>query len=250
MSVFLIPIQLCEELERIMKKIWWQSNQRRNRGINWTAWDKLCLPKSKGGMGFKKLHETNLALLEPNPGSEDYTVGQLIITGENNWDYNLLVDLFNEEDRRQIMQIPLTSLGREDRMYWIHDKKGAYSVKSGYQLLILDSFVYSHTAMESFWSSLWRYKIPAKVRNLHWRASLNVLPTANQLRAKRVDMDSHCPVCLMHEESIFHVLVSCEFAQQVWKAVGVISAPPWLLISKSGSLSSSKIINKNKRSSL
>ncbi|KAL2495159.1 putative Uncharacterized mitochondrial protein [Forsythia ovata] len=67
------------------------------------------------------------------------------------------------EDRRQILQIPLTSLGREDRMYWIHDKKGSYLVKSGYHRLMVDSFVHSQTVMESFWSNLWKYKIPAKV---------------------------------------------------------------------------------------
>ncbi|CAI9759335.1 unnamed protein product [Fraxinus pennsylvanica] len=123
------------------------------------------------------------------------------------------------------MKIPLTAHGREDRMYWIHDKKGTYSVRSGYKLVMADSFKHSHTTIESFWNKIWRYKILAKVRNLIWRASLNVLPTTDQLRAKRVDVDSHCPVCLMHEESVLHVFVPCEFAEKVWETVGVASSP-------------------------
>ncbi|CAI9782598.1 unnamed protein product [Fraxinus pennsylvanica] len=106
--------------------------------------------------------------------------------GENSWDYNLLADLFNEVDRGQITKIPLTAHGREDRMYWIHDKKGVYTVRSGYKLLMGNSFIHSHTAIESFWNKFWRYKIPAKVRNLLWRALRNVLPTVDQLRAKFV----------------------------------------------------------------
>lgn len=33
------------------------------KGIRWLSWTKLCLHKLQGGLGFKKLHEFNLALL-------------------------------------------------------------------------------------------------------------------------------------------------------------------------------------------
>ncbi|CAI9760115.1 unnamed protein product [Fraxinus pennsylvanica] len=162
---------------------------------------------------------------EPSPGVEDATVDQLILPGENSWDHDLLADLFSEEDRGQIMKIPLTAHGREDRMYWIHDKKGVYSVRSGYKSLMADSFIHSYSTTENFWKELWRLKIPAKVRNLIWRASLNVLPTVDQLRVRKVEVDSHCPVCSIHDESVLHAFVSCEFAQKIWEAVGVVNSP-------------------------
>ncbi|CAI9785558.1 unnamed protein product [Fraxinus pennsylvanica] len=155
--------------------------------------------------------------LEPSSGREDTTVDQLILPGENSWDYDLLADLFSEEDRGQIMKIPLTVHGREDQMYWIHDKKGVYSIRSGYKSLMADSFIHSYSTIESFWTKLWRFKIPAKVRNLIWRASLNVLPTVDQLRARKVEVDNHCPVCSIHDESVLHAFVSCEFAQKLWR---------------------------------
>lgn len=62
-SIFLLPISLCEEIERLMNKFWWLSNMEKSSGIRWLAWDKMCSPKKFGGMGFKQIKEFNIALL-------------------------------------------------------------------------------------------------------------------------------------------------------------------------------------------
>lgn len=33
------------------------------RGIHWKAWDRPCIPKKDGGLGFKDLRAFNLAIL-------------------------------------------------------------------------------------------------------------------------------------------------------------------------------------------
>lgn len=63
MSVFLLPVGLCEEIERVMNGYWWGCEGERNKGIRWKAWSHLCIPKKMGGMGFRRLREFNLALL-------------------------------------------------------------------------------------------------------------------------------------------------------------------------------------------
>ena len=63
MSVFLLPISLCTELERMMNSFWWGQNGSSNRGIKWMSWDRICGHKMEGGLGFRKLHEFNLAML-------------------------------------------------------------------------------------------------------------------------------------------------------------------------------------------
>ncbi|XP_019170994.1 PREDICTED: uncharacterized protein LOC109166499 [Ipomoea nil] len=62
MSIFLLPISLCASLERLMNRYWWEKSTTVD-GIHWMAWDRMCVPKKYGGMGFKKLHEFNLTLL-------------------------------------------------------------------------------------------------------------------------------------------------------------------------------------------
>ncbi|XP_019175849.1 PREDICTED: uncharacterized protein LOC109171175 [Ipomoea nil] len=62
MSIYLLPTTLCASLERLMNRYWWGQNGS-DSSIHWLAWDRMCKPKKFGGMGFKRLHEFNLALL-------------------------------------------------------------------------------------------------------------------------------------------------------------------------------------------
>ncbi|XP_042983363.1 uncharacterized protein LOC122312776 [Carya illinoinensis] len=62
MSCFLFPKTLCHELEMMMAKFWWGDHSRENK-IHWCRWEKLCVSKFQGGMGFRDLHLFNLALL-------------------------------------------------------------------------------------------------------------------------------------------------------------------------------------------
>jgi len=63
MGVFLLPVYLCEELQRMMNSYWWGTNQEHGRGIIWQGWDRLCRKKDIGGLGFINLLCFNIALL-------------------------------------------------------------------------------------------------------------------------------------------------------------------------------------------
>lgn len=63
MSVFLLPKKLCTEMENIMCRYWWRASSKKPKSIHWMSWDRLCAKKSEWGMGFRKLHEFNVALL-------------------------------------------------------------------------------------------------------------------------------------------------------------------------------------------
>ncbi|RVX23698.1 putative mitochondrial protein [Vitis vinifera] len=63
MSTFLLPISLSEELQKMMNSFWWGPKSDGGRRINWLSWDKLCLRKEEGGLGFRNLRDFNLAML-------------------------------------------------------------------------------------------------------------------------------------------------------------------------------------------
>ena len=62
MSTFLLPLELCENLACAIAQFWWSSNPPK-RGIHWAKWEKVCLHREESGIGFRLIHEFNLALL-------------------------------------------------------------------------------------------------------------------------------------------------------------------------------------------
>lgn len=61
-SLFKIPRTVCDGIKSVLAKYWW-GQTRNEKKIHWISWDKLCSPKSKGGLGFPDIHAFNLAML-------------------------------------------------------------------------------------------------------------------------------------------------------------------------------------------
>ena len=53
MSCFLLLEKLCEELTGMIKQFWW-GQMKNEKKLAWLSWDKMCLPKEKGGLGFRR----------------------------------------------------------------------------------------------------------------------------------------------------------------------------------------------------
>lgn len=62
MSCFLLPQNVTNKLQSAISHFWWSTKQN-NKGMHWIAWDKICVPLDKGGLGFCDLKNFNLALL-------------------------------------------------------------------------------------------------------------------------------------------------------------------------------------------
>ncbi|KAH9726440.1 reverse transcriptase domain-containing protein [Citrus sinensis] len=63
MNTYLLPMELCREIERMMNSFWWGRKGPGSGGIIWMKWDRMCKPKTHGGIGFKRLHMFNVAML-------------------------------------------------------------------------------------------------------------------------------------------------------------------------------------------
>uniref|UniRef100_A0A803QIF3 Reverse transcriptase zinc-binding domain-containing protein n=1 Tax=Cannabis sativa TaxID=3483 RepID=A0A803QIF3_CANSA len=301
MSVFLLPLDITRDMEKTMNKFWWQGSNKAKNGIHWFSWDRLCMHKSKGGMGFRSLRDFNLSMLgkqgwrlmtRPNslvakvfkaryfpngtffsaelgnnpsfvwrslleaqdlvrkgtrwcvgsgedinvlhepwlpceeqpfiesthPGLLGSKVCNLMEVGGGSWDKEILDDLFEERDKKLILDIPLHSTQGRDKLHWIHETSGFYSVKSAYKLLqkVQGRWQQLEDEQTKFWTKFWRLKIPPKVKNLVWRAGRECLPTLKQLRLRRVDVQALCPICRVAEESIEHALLLCTQPKLVW----------------------------------
>ena len=58
----------------------------------------------------------------------------LWIPGHKEWDVELIQELFSETDASAIINIPVSTQNHPDTILWHHDKRGHYTVKSGYHV--------------------------------------------------------------------------------------------------------------------
>ncbi|GKA92770.1 hypothetical protein Tco_0814695 [Tanacetum coccineum] len=61
-SVFIIPSRFLLELEQVMRGFLWCQGELR-KGKAKVAWEAVCLPKVKGGLGIRRLEDFNKALI-------------------------------------------------------------------------------------------------------------------------------------------------------------------------------------------
>ncbi|XP_021623023.1 uncharacterized protein LOC110622729 [Manihot esculenta] len=62
-SLFLLPVDTCKDIEIIMNSFFWGNGKDNGDGIRWFRWKRLAVPKVAGGLGYWELRQFNLALV-------------------------------------------------------------------------------------------------------------------------------------------------------------------------------------------
>lgn len=62
MSTFLLPLNVCRELDKITQRFWWNVTPDKKNFLAFKTWDELCTPRESGGLGFRLNHEFNQAM--------------------------------------------------------------------------------------------------------------------------------------------------------------------------------------------
>ncbi|XP_019189723.1 PREDICTED: uncharacterized protein LOC109184133 isoform X1 [Ipomoea nil] len=108
---------------------------------------------------------------------------------------------------------------QHDRIIWVKDDKGVYTVKSCYQKL-QGTFL---TDQIPFRTKAWKLKLPPKIKTFFWQLCSSTLPTVDLLRLRRVQVSPICQLCSSAEESAFHLFVKCPLAISCWDHIGCVT---------------------------
>ena len=110
----------------------------------------------------------------------------------------------------------------EDELFWLLEKSGNYSTKSGYAL----AKVHNGKPHEPFdWKKLvWNVQCSPKLRHFLWKLKNNALAVGEALVKKGIHVDGKCKRC-GEPESIYHVMFSCITAQKVWALTPLLMLP-------------------------
>ncbi|XP_019189682.1 PREDICTED: uncharacterized protein LOC109184096 [Ipomoea nil] len=240
MSIYLIPITLCASLERLMNRYWW-GHGGQGSSIHWLAWDRMCKPKKHGGMGFKRLHEFNLALLAKqgwrlltNPTSlmarvfkaryfPTTSFYEAVMGGNPSYVWRSIMasqDLLKSGCRRRIGNGASTQVWTAP---WLPDHQNPYietdQVDHAHPMRVSD-LIDSHTGT-------WNHEILHHLFNPRDVDLILRLPVCMEYEdIWRVDIINVCPLCGLVEECVMHIFCLCPYAINVWQ-LSQFQIPPF-----------------------
>nr|GEX07753.1 RNA-directed DNA polymerase, eukaryota, reverse transcriptase zinc-binding domain protein [Tanacetum cinerariifolium] len=103
-----------------------------------------------------------------------------------------------------------------DKWSWSGDVSGVFRVRS--LAKNIDNILLSNCRVGEH--HIWNSWIPRKTNICTWRASLNRLPTRSNLASRGVPLSSsHCPFCMVEEETLVHCIISCPHVLSIWRKI-------------------------------
>ncbi|XP_059068327.1 uncharacterized protein LOC131858877 [Cryptomeria japonica] len=167
MSNLKAPKEVVVSLQDTLRSFLWNNNRDGKSRIPLLAWDKVCLPKELGGSGIRNLENQNLALgaklvwkLYDNPASlwarimfakylsngdrESVFRAESLPKGSAIWNFMwksidfLPISSSLKEDFYSTLRNRIIILSElDDELIWTKNSTGKYSVKDGYNSLIM-----------------------------------------------------------------------------------------------------------------
>lgn len=62
MQMTFLPKRVCDEIDKACRNFIW-GDGREGEKVHLVAWDKICSPKFKGGLGLRKSRHVNMAFM-------------------------------------------------------------------------------------------------------------------------------------------------------------------------------------------
>ena len=145
-------------------------------------------------------------------------VAKLIDFERHTWKTIMVQDIFNPISTQAILSIPIPIRLRPDKLVWVLESKGLFSVKSAYKKLLPNPP--SQVVTEVNWSKLWKMRGPEIIKMFLWRVAVNALPTRENLMSRMDISEPWCVLCNQEVESASHLFFKCPAAKALWFFAG------------------------------
>jgi ribonuclease HI len=154
-------------------------------------------------------------------GAYTSSVNDLMLPNEKMWDKEKLENMFTNDVVGRILNIPLFDICENDRLVWMDDLNGQYSVKSGYKLMLNSTGRVQEERQQEDWNCLWKIHAPPRAKHLLWRICKGCLPTRTRLQERCVQCPLSCPICEQSNEDEWHILFTCNVSEQARQSSGL-----------------------------
>jgi len=147
-------------------------------------------------------------------GVHSLSVFDLIAADERVWDIDKIEFLFPNDMVQAILDTPLFAEVQIDRITWMMERTGRYTVKTGYKLAMIELRHTDRFHVDGEWHRIWKVNSPHKARNLLWRICRECVPTRLRLQSRHVQCEMICPWCDTAVEDDWHASVGCTVARE------------------------------------
>ncbi|GAU37194.1 hypothetical protein TSUD_30590 [Trifolium subterraneum] len=197
----------------------WQARQILSLGCRW---------RIGSGVNIRVMHDpwlrgsANRWVPSPQPaGVYQLSVRDLLHENYKAWNIVKVRNLFSKDVAEKILETPLVSSVREDKVVWEEERNGCYSVKFGYKLAMRYIIGSDKYHVMGNWDGIWKAQAPHKASHLLWCLCRGCLPTRSRLLERRVECTLNCPVCDEEIEDELHVFFRCAVARDSWSVAGL-----------------------------
>lgn len=142
--------------------------------------------------------------------NKDATVAEMTLE-DGNWDFDAISSIVPSEVGDWIRGIHPPVEGISDRLKWLGEQNGAFTVKSCYQKFMGESL----GIKDSKWKCIWDWKGLERIRFFLWIVGHDRLNT-NSRRATWCGCSALCAWCDNMEENTTHILRDYRIAKEIW----------------------------------
>lgn len=151
----------------------------------------------------------------PNEGvdiSHFRKVGTFNDFSSNDQNHRLVKQTFCEEFGAEILKILWPPITCEDKLIWLGNYRGNFSVKECYNFNICRK---SSNLITNSLRKLWKLRIHEHLKLFLWRILANVIPTQEVIVEKVGKGDKDCPFCEAEVKTSLHIFNRCPWVQAI-----------------------------------
>ncbi|XP_074300282.1 uncharacterized protein LOC141631521 [Silene latifolia] len=143
-----------------------------------------------------------------------------LLLDSTHWSSKAVFKYFNTASAKSICAMELPSEPTDDYIYWKFTEDGSYSAKSGYSYLLKlaqhSSASRSHTS--SLFGLIWKLPCQPHIKLFLWKIVNQILPTADVLIRRGMNVSPTCCFCHLDSESLSHLFRDCDIVKRLWLA--------------------------------
>ncbi|KAK9290816.1 hypothetical protein L1049_008994 [Liquidambar formosana] len=143
-------------------------------------------------------------------------VSDFILFPEYCWDISKIRQVFEPDDVNHILSIQLSPNSGDDRLAWIPNASGKFSVKSAYLTECESRFILNGPCSSKVWKALWKVNIHERYKLFLWKLYWNILSVRAVINSRFPIPDVLCLLCKLEVETARHVFLECNLVEFLW----------------------------------